>query len=184
MTYRRLLGHMRRGWSALVLIPLAASVSSCRGPSSSTSSAAEEDPEILAAAARGEALFFGRAGCNMCHRVGDRGVQIVGPNLGVGDGQFYPVGLRERHDGLRGIEYVVESIVDPDAFVVPGYARGVMKRYEEPPISLTDDEILALATFVAGQGGAPRIDPAAVTRARARIDSTRRARGERDRPEL
>lgn len=137
----------------------------------------DPDPKVEAVREQGRALFFGRAGCTMCHRVGDQGQQIVGPNLGVGDDQTAPVGLRVRHDDLRGIEYVVESIVDPDAFVVAGYARSVMKRYEEPPIALTDEEIVALAAFLAGQG--PGVSPLReldLSRARQRVDVTRRAR--------
>jgi mono/diheme cytochrome c family protein len=141
------------------------------------SDASAPDPMVERARADGRVRFFGRAGCTMCHKVGTEGAQIVGPNLGVADEQTVPVGVRARRDGVRGIEYVVESIVDPDAFVAPGYVRGVMRRYEEPPISLTDDEIVALATFVAGQGpGAPPLDSSALLRARERIAVTRRTR--------
>jgi hypothetical protein len=141
------------------------------------------DPEIAAMQERGRALFFGRALCPTCHRMGEDGTQIVGPNLGVGDGQNVPVGERERHDGVRGIEYVVESIVDPDVFVVPGYPRGVMKRFDEPPISLTDDEILCLGAFLAATSkDVVPLDKEAVARARARIAEARRARLERTAP--
>lgn len=163
------------GSRAVVVIAVLALAAGCRR--SSAASHAEPDAEVEAVREQGRALFFGRAGCTMCHRVGDQGQQIVGPNLGVGDDQTAPVGLRVRHDDLHGIEYVVESIVDPDAFVVSGYARSVMKRYEEPPIALTDDEIVALAAFLAGQGpGVSPLDKAALLRARQRIDVTRRAR--------
>ncbi len=159
--------------SVALAVVAALALAACRRSSAAT----RPDAEVEAVRERGKTLFFGRAGCTMCHRVGDEGQQIVGPNLGVGDDQTAPVGVRVRHDDLRGIEYVVESIVDPDAFVVPGYVRGVMKRYEEPPIALSDDEIVALAAFLAAQGpGAPAIDDAALGRARQRIAITRRAR--------
>jgi mono/diheme cytochrome c family protein len=140
----------------------------------------QRDAEVDALRERGRGLFYARAGCSTCHRVGDRGEQIVGPNLGIGDGQAMPVGARVRHDGLYGVEYVVESIVDPDAYVVAGYARGVMKPYEEPPIALTDEEILAIAAFIAGEGDAsPIVDRAALERGRKRIQLSREARRER-----
>jgi mono/diheme cytochrome c family protein len=160
---------------ALVAASTPAFIGACR-PSVATT----PDPAIIAMQERGRTLFFGRAGCATCHRIGEEGTQIVGPNLGVGDQQTVPVGARTRHDGLKGLDYVVESIVDPDAFVVPGYARGVMKRYEEPPISLTDDEILSLATFLASQGsGVEGIDTSEVTRARPRMATFRTVRAAR-----
>jgi mono/diheme cytochrome c family protein len=126
--------------------------------------------------AAGHDLFFGRAGCAACHRVGDEGTRIVGPNLGRGDGIDAPVAARRRTH-LPPIEYVVESIVEPDAFVVPGYARGVMPRQEEPPVALTDDEIVALAVFLSR--GGPAVDEAAIAAARARIAAVRTARSAR-----
>jgi hypothetical protein len=172
----RMLAAALRGGAGVVLLGLAF------GCSKATATASP-DPDVVATRERGRALFFGRAGCTMCHSVGTEGVQIVGPNLGVGGDQLVPVGARARRQGVRGIEYVVESIVDPDAYVVSGYARGVMRPYEEPPISLTDDEIVELSAFLAGEGpGAERIDRAALGRARARIGVTRQARSARPAP--
>lgn len=114
--------------------------------------------------AEGEALFFGRGGCSTCHRIDDRGQRFTGPNLGLDpDCRRSPDALtrqdpyaclpmlaraRERRPELHPFEYAVESILDPDHLVVPGYARGVMKRVDEAPLNLTDHEILSLAVFV------------------------------------
>lgn len=120
---------------------------------------------------RGEALFFGRAGCATCHRVDDRGTRYSGPNLGLDpDCRTRPGEVtrqdalacapmaeraRLRRPGLMPLHYMVESIVDPDHLTVPGYAKGVMKRAEDPPIALGDEDILALSTWLLYREGAP-----------------------------
>jgi len=110
-----------------------------------------ESPAVAAARALGEALFHGRGGCTTCHRLGADGEAEVGPNLGVGPGFPEPIARRE-HVRRPALEHVVESLVDPDAVVTPGYAPGKMPRVEEAPIGLDDHEIVALATFVAAHG--------------------------------
>jgi mono/diheme cytochrome c family protein len=158
----------------IALVVASAATGACR-----SSVADRHAREIAELRREGRELFFGRAGCHTCHKIGAEGKMIIGPNLGVGDGMTAPVALRarERRPDLLPIEYVVESIVDPDAVVVSGYARGVMKRYEEPPIALTDDEIVALAAFVAGEGeGVRAVDLRALGAARARIATVRAAR--------
>lgn len=122
--------------------------------------------------ARGEALFFGRAGCATCHRVDDRGNRYTGPNLGLDPDCTMRRAEVTRQDAsacatltersrlrrpeLTPLAYMVESIVDPDHLTVPGYARGVMKRAEDPPIALGDEDILALATWLVYREEAPR----------------------------
>jgi hypothetical protein len=58
--------------------------------------------------------------------------------------------------------------VDPDANLLDGFARGVMKPPDQPPVSLTDDDIVALAIFVSGgddlDGARAAIEPARVAR--------------------
>jgi cytochrome c2 len=113
--------------------------------------------DVSALADRGHDLFFGPAGCAAaCHKVGAEGDKVIGPNLGVGEGQDQPVIVRalSRRPRLRPIEYIVESIIDPDAVVTPGYVSGVMKPPDLPPISLCDDDLVAVATFLAMTGRA------------------------------
>ncbi|MBT6851246.1 MAG: c-type cytochrome, partial [Opitutae bacterium] len=58
---------------------------------------------------RGEAIFFGRGTCFACHRVNGRGV-AVGPEL---------AGISKRRDP----HYLVEAILNPDAYIVEGYQQ-------------------------------------------------------------
>jgi mono/diheme cytochrome c family protein len=137
------------------------------------------DHEVDALAAQGQELFFGRAGCITCHRLGEQGDRTVGPNLGASAaGDHIAARARVRRPDLRPIEYIVESMLDPNAVVAPGYQPGVMRRPEDPPVSLRDDEILAVATFLARQEG---VNPpeTSIASARAKMAAMRRARERR-----
>jgi hypothetical protein len=130
-------------------------------------SEAFEEAWVVGLKAYGKVLYEGRGGCITCHRIGDEGTRFSGPNLGVdplclSDAKTLterdpvacvPVGERAklRRPELSPIEYVVESIMDPDRVTTPTYAPKVMKRLDEPPVSLSDAEILALAAFVTDQ---------------------------------
>ncbi len=130
---------------------------------------------------RGQALFRGRAGCASCHKVGNWGAEIKGPNLGVGDGMDQAIGVRgaSRVGNVAAIDYIIDSIVDPDGYIVKGYVKGIMKRTDEPPISLREDEIVALATYLMSVGSNVGVSDTLVDSARARIPLARRFRHQR-----
>lgn len=80
------------------------------------------------------------AGCTVCHSV-EPGVELVGPNL-AGAGLI----AGSRVTGMSGADYLKQSIVDPDAYVVDGYPAGQMLDiYEE---TLTNEEIEALVAYL------------------------------------
>jgi mono/diheme cytochrome c family protein len=137
-----------------------------------------ETPEIAKRRQDGERLFFGRAGCTACHKVGARGTMIVGPNLGADETIAEPLGVRAatRRPGLSPLEYAIESMVDPNAYVVATYAKSVMKPPDEPPVQLTDDEILAVALFVVTGGAPSTFTQAELDAAKARIAGFRETR--------
>ncbi|MCC6620143.1 MAG: hypothetical protein IT385_02750 [Deltaproteobacteria bacterium] len=172
---------MRRG-PAIVVALVGVLVQGC-APRGETSRAdlgrllQRESQAVADARALGEALFHGRSGCTTCHRLGDFGEAETGPNLGVGPGFPEPIGRRE-HVTRPALEHVIESLVDPDAVVTPGYAAGKMPRVEEPPIGLEDAEIVALATFVAA-AGAERPIPEAALREAAGVAAAARAARQR-----
>ncbi|NPA06564.1 MAG: hydrogenase iron-sulfur subunit [Chloroflexi bacterium] len=80
------------------------------------------------------------AGCRLCHSL-EPGVQLVGPSLaGIG------TRAATRVPGMTAEEYLYQSIVDPDAYVVPGYPAGLM-----PPDArerLTEEQIQDLVAFL------------------------------------
>lgn len=103
-------------------------------------------PEVKA----GEKLFWGRAQCFRCHSIGTRGDADYGPDLA-------DIGLRAasraRARGLGGAQdYIVESILRPAAYVVPGYANDMPRLYL-PPVRLGRKEIVALVAYLESQGG-------------------------------
>ena len=89
----------------------------------------------------GEEVFnSSSAGCDVCHSV-NPGVELVGPSLAnVGT-------LAEgRVPDMTAEEYLEESILQPDAYVVEGYPEGQMLDiYEE---TLTDEDIDALVAYL------------------------------------
>lgn len=69
---------------------------------------------------RGQNLFVGPGTCNSCHDV-SAGVKIVGPSL---KGVASRAGARK--PPLTADEYIRESILTPNKFVVPGFQSGLM----------------------------------------------------------
>ena len=69
---------------------------------------------------------------------------IVGPShAGVGNRAGRTV------DGLNAEEYLRQSIINPNAFVVSGFAEGIM--YQNYAEVLSDSEIDDLVAFLLGQ---------------------------------
>lgn len=172
---------MNPGGSALFVVGLLGVCGGCGDGTSTQSQEPPADPTVLAAVETGRDLFFGRAACSACHKVGAEGNMVVGPNLGVGDGMTAPVVSRaaERRPALSPVEYVIESMIDPDAVVVESYARSVMKSLDEMPQEVSDDELVALAAFVVAQAEPQRLSPQDLERAAAAIPAARESRERR-----
>ncbi len=80
--------------------------------------------------------LYGSIGCSGCHSLGSD--RIVGPGFkGVGDR------AKSRRPGLSADEYIVESIVDPRAFIVEGFPRQ-MPAFDE----LSTQQIADLLAFL------------------------------------
>ncbi len=95
----------------------------------------ESDPVALGLAA------FNGAGCAACHTVSGISTGIVGPVL---DGLASRAGTTVT--GLSAEEYIRQSIMDPNAFIVEGFTQDIMlQTFSE---SLTDEQIDNLVTFL------------------------------------
>src|SRR5215467_11419 len=97
----------------------------------------------------GQDIFYGKGTCALCHEIGQKGERC--PDLaGVGARAETRV-KEERYKGkaTSGAEYIVESVMEPTAYVVEGY-QPVM-----PPVGrqLNDLEIVAVVSFLQSQGG-------------------------------
>lgn len=83
--------------------------------------------------------IFSTKGCVACHDADAApGGGSIGPNL---------TNLSEvataRVEGMAAADYVRQSIREPNAYVVPGYGKGVM-----PVLSLSDTEVDALVEYL------------------------------------
>jgi mono/diheme cytochrome c family protein len=96
----------------------------------------------LAGATTGEQIFTA-AGCAGCHKLASAGATgNIGPSL---DQLAAAAGKRE--PGKSAEDYVHESIVDPEAYTVSGFGKGVMPSYEG---KLSDKQLEALVQFLLG----------------------------------
>lgn len=119
-------------------------------------SSTRADPGVPLTVASGEALFWGKGTCHICHRVGERGDALRGPNLGFGkDGP--PVAnravMRASDLGLATpTAYLVQSLMEPAAFTVHGY-RAEMPEVFKAPVSLFPSEIKAIIRYLQSTSG-------------------------------
>jgi mono/diheme cytochrome c family protein len=96
----------------------------------------------LAGATTGEQIFTA-AGCAGCHKLASAGATgNIGPSL---DQLAAAAGKRE--PGKSAEDYVHESIVDPGAYTVSGFGKGVMPSYEG---KLSDKQLDTLVKFLLG----------------------------------
>ena len=126
-----------------------------RGPSNGVSVGSKAaTPEA------GEALFWGKGACYTCHSIGGRGSAIRAPNLGETGPLNMPVGARaalraqerERQGAaMTPTDYMVESLVEPGAYVVEGF-KNEMPIIWRPPIALKPDEIKGVIAYLQSQG--------------------------------
>jgi mono/diheme cytochrome c family protein len=88
-------------------------------------------------AAAGKALFSAQ-GCSACHTFKPAGATAkVGPDL-----DNLASGAAKANRGSP-VQYATESIEDPNAYVVPGFPKGVM-----PQFTLSDKQVADLVAFL------------------------------------
>ena len=103
------------------------------------------DEQVVSSADAGESLYFEttlgvNTGCRVCHSL-DPGVVIIGPSF---DG--VATSAATRVPGLTAEEYLRQSIVDPDAYVVHGFDPGVMLQNFND--TLSEEQIDNLVAFL------------------------------------
>lgn len=123
--------------------------------------AAALPPEVK----EGEALFWGKAQCFRCHSMGKRGEATRGPNL-------EDIGLRARSrakDRRLGSAtgYLVESLLEPGAYVVAGYVDDMEKVYQ-PPLDLGKADLVRLIAYLQSQSG--KVDTWSIDIPQAKLD--------------
>jgi putative heme-binding domain-containing protein len=133
------------------------SITELTGGGRRTSAAVDVSPE------GGEAVYWGKGRCFTCHSVGGQGSAVRGPNHGqLGDKFPLSMGARaverakerseEEGTEFTAVDYVVESLASPGAYVVKGYKNEMAVVYA-PPISLNLKEIKAVTAYLMSLGG-------------------------------
>jgi mono/diheme cytochrome c family protein len=94
----------------------------------------------------GEQIYHGKGTCEVCHRIGQKGTRA--PDLaGVG------ARAGKAKQGMSAKAYLIESLIQPNAFIVEGYPP-IMPAVDKPPIALNRSELWALTAFLQSLGGA------------------------------
>ena len=118
-------------------------------------------PQELAAI--GQEVLRGKGGCLICHKDSETGNER-GPDLRQAAGK-----AAGRKPGTEAEAYLIESIVTPDAFIVPDYPK-MMPSGVKPPASLSMAEVKAIVAYLQALGGAGitvRVLPEDIAAARA-----------------
>ena len=100
----------------------------------------------------GNKLAHDKGMCLTCHTIG----------LPANAPHRYPdlAGVAERAKtripGLSQLEYFTQTLCEPDAYIVPGFAKG-MPTINKAPIGLSVPELHAIIAWLESQGGEPTI---------------------------
>ncbi len=99
----------------------------------------------------GEEIVAGKGTCLTCHTMGESGTALRFPDLGsIGA----LAGMRV--EGMSDVDYLAESLYDPNAYIVEGFVAG-MPPAAKPPVALADDEILTVIAYLQSLGGTPSV---------------------------
>jgi hypothetical protein len=94
----------------------------------------------------GGELMVSKGLCLTCHTIGQSGA------LRFPDLEGVAVRAATRVPGLSEVEYLAQSLYEPDTFIVEGFNPG-MPVINRPPIGLTDPEILCVIAYLQTLGG-------------------------------
>ena len=126
--------------------PLPITTASVGGSSSSSSGSTGgstgggSGPKPTGNADHGKAIFTGSAGCSACHAFTAAGsTGTTGPNLDS-------LSADAQKAGMPLADFIHQSIVDPNAYIAPGYSQGIMPATFGQ--SLSSSDINDLVTFL------------------------------------
>jgi cytochrome c5 len=98
----------------------------------------------------GREIMEGKGLCLTCHTIGKSGA------LRFPDLDAIAVRAASRIPGLSDVDYLAQSMYEPDTFIVQGFNPG-MPAINKPPIGLTDQEILCVIAALQSLGGTPTV---------------------------
>ncbi len=94
----------------------------------------------------GQDLLHGKGGCLVCHMDADGG-NNRGPDL-----RQAAAAANKHKPDMSAEAYLMESLLHPDDFLVPGYPR-MMPAANKPPANLTPAEVKAVVAYMQTLGG-------------------------------
>lgn len=95
----------------------------------------------------GREIMDNKGLCFTCHTIGKKEGPFRFPDLDGVDTR-----AKTRKPGYTDVDYLAESIYEPNVFIVPGFNPG-MPVINKPPIGLTDQEILCVIAYLQTLGG-------------------------------
>ena len=98
----------------------------------------------------GKEIARGKGICLTCHTIGRSGALRYPDLEGIGSR------AATRIPELSGLEYMAQSLYEPDIFIIEGFNPG-MPKINKAPIGLTDDEILTVLAYLQSLGGTPSV---------------------------
>jgi hypothetical protein len=98
----------------------------------------------------GREIVGGKGLCTTCHTIGKTGALRFPDLEGIGSR------AGNRVPGLSDVEYLAQSLYEPDSYIVEGFNPG-MPVINKPPIGLTDQEILCVIAYLQTLGGTPTV---------------------------
>ena len=98
----------------------------------------------------GREIMEGKGICLTCHTIGKSGALRFPDLAGIGER------AKTRVPGLTDVEYLAQTLYEPTAFIVPGFPPA-MPPVNQPPIGLTDQEILCVIAALQSLGGTPTV---------------------------
>src|SRR5881397_1321192 len=116
----------------------------------------------------GEEIYKTKGTCEICHRIGQKGTRAPDlAGIGARAGKTKP--------GMSAKAYILESLLQPQAYVVEGYPP-IMPAVDKPPIALNRSEVWALVAFLESLGGTVDVTLNDIPRRWARAAAARRRR--------
>jgi hypothetical protein len=94
----------------------------------------------------GREIMNGKGICLTCHTVGKTGALRFPDLAGIGET------AKTRVPGMSDVDYLAQTLYEPTAFVVPGFPPA-MPPANQPPLGLTDQEILCVIAALQTYGG-------------------------------
>jgi cytochrome c2 len=98
----------------------------------------------------GREIYEGKGTCVGCHTIGSSEAGRFPDLAGIGARSASMI------EGMSDVEYLAESLYEPDKFIVEGFNPG-MPPANKPPVSLNQQEVLTVIAYLQSLGGQPTV---------------------------